>query len=533
MVRNFTIALAIVASLFVGLQALPASALTPTYIGSDVQAQIDRLMAQIKELTSQLDALRSHVGNQEPMPKPEYPGVKHRICALLARDLAQGSRGDDVTGLQEFLRDQGFFSGNATGFFGPVTAQAVAKWQSQEGVTSVGSFGPLSRARLIKWCGGGEIPKERLSASPMRGDAPLTVTFNTWLSGFRMNTISYVINFGDGSEERATDCPAPADACTGPGVNTHTYANNGTYVATLVKITNTCPDGAQCFAAPMREVVGKVQITVGPIACTKEYRPVCGAKPVTCITSPCDPAPTTYGNKCEMTADNATFLYEGQCRGTNANPADDPQCKIWSDGCNTCSRQETGGPAMCTMMACQWTGNASPAAYCKAYFDSTTTNKPPTISGFSGPTTLSVNQSGTWSITANDPENGQLTYRVDWGDNSQFGYGESASRLQQQNAPSNQLSSLTHSYASAGTYTITIIVRDTAGKEAKTTTTVRVGGGDVVCTMEYAPVCAMPYSYCPPNADCQRPLDRTYSNRCVMNSEGATFQHEGPCTNGY
>src|SRR5262249_37364798 len=148
------------------------------------------------------------------------------------------------------------------------------------------------------------------------------------------------------------DCNAPADACVSPGQNTHTYSSNGAYTVKLNKITNTCPDGALCFAAPMTETVASLQIVVGPSGCTKEYAPVCGAKPVVCITAPCNPVPTTYSNRCMMGADNAAYLYDGACKDTSADPANDMQCKSWNDGCNSCGRSTPGGSAFCTLKYC-------------------------------------------------------------------------------------------------------------------------------------------------------------------------------------
>lgn len=54
---------------------------------------------------------------------------------------------------------------------------------------------------------------------------------------------------------------------------------------------------------------------------------------------------------------------------TSYNPEQDKNCKVWNDGCNTCSRTSSTGPAACTMMAC-FTSNKP---YCKEYF-STTSN---------------------------------------------------------------------------------------------------------------------------------------------------------------
>jgi hypothetical protein len=43
--------------------------------------------------------------------------------------------------------------------------------------------------------------------------------------------------------------------------------------------------------------------------------------------------------------------YNGDSGG-GGNSGDSANCKIYYDGCNTCSRQYPGGPQMCTLMAC-------------------------------------------------------------------------------------------------------------------------------------------------------------------------------------
>lgn len=569
--------------------------------GSDVQSQITALLEQIKSLQQVVLELSKNISKTIPQvsiverPKLEQPTVAPRWCAI-ARSLAQGAQGEDVSDFQAFLKDLGYLSVEPTGYFGPVTAGAVAKWQSAEGLDAVGVVGPLTRERMLKkWCGGSVVdnsyPQERLiTAEPQRGEAPLTVVFSTWLSGFRVNTISYTIDFGDGFSERAADCSAPADACISPGQNKHTYTQNGTYTAMLNKITDPCAGQTACRAAIHEETVAKLQIVVGPQACTKEYRPVCGAKQIQCITTPCNPIPTTYGNECMMKADGASFLYEGACKDTSEDPANDRRCKAWYDGCNNCSRQSADGPAMCTLRACLASDNATLVqgkAYCTEYFDGVggdrdvhgcipsagyswceaknkclrsweemceLGNKPPVISSFSGPTTLRVNETGTWEVKASDPENGTLTYNVSWGDD---GWGLVPMMM---SAGARevfvQTSTFTHSYAYAGVFSVGIVVRDSAGMSAKTSTSVKVGDDTIncnvtpltkgpesiawqqkcrptACTMEYAPVCGMP-SYCfnlPPNAGQCSAFEhaKTYSNRCMMNAAGASYLHEGTC----
>ncbi|MDB4984315.1 MAG: hypothetical protein JWM20_494 [Patescibacteria group bacterium] len=60
---------------------------------------------------------------------------------------------------------------------------------------------------------------------------------------------------------------------------------------------------------------------INPIICTAIYQPVCGQKTIYCIKAPCDPIQRTYANNCMLGADNATFLYSGECR---ADPVPTP-----------------------------------------------------------------------------------------------------------------------------------------------------------------------------------------------------------------
>src|SRR3989344_3800242 len=375
MKKNIFLGLAIAAILVFGANAAPPSASALTV--EEIQAQIKTLVARIAELTKQRDASSganaslSANANANASIAPMM-GQRHRICAILNRNLSQGARGDDVQGLQEFLSAEGYLSANATGYFGPMTANAVARWQASQGVSAVGAVGPMSRERIRVWCGN---PR--------------------------------------------------------------------------------------------------------PQVCTMEYAPVCGAKPIVCITTPCNPIQQTYGNRCMMQADGATFLYDGACRNDPAN-------------------------------------------------------RPPVISGLSGPTSLTLNEQGTWRIDASDPENGNLSYSVTWGDEwAMMG----APRASSADYSVVQSTTFTHSYAYAGTYTVSVVVRDTAGNEARATATVSVSNNLVACTMQYDPVCGQP-----PEPACRRsipacmmasPGPQTYGNRCMMNAAGATFLYSGECSRVY
>jgi len=95
-------------------------------------------------------------------------------------------------------------------------------------------------------------------------------------------------------------------------------------------------------------------------------------------------------------------------------------------------------------------------------------NRAPVITGVGGPTSLNAGETGTWSVSAYDPDGTYLSYSVNWGDN--LG--------QQQSGPSQSTSTATfqHTYSSAGTYTITFTVYDSAGASTQSTITTTVGG---------------------------------------------------------
>lgn len=55
------------------------------------------------------------------------------------RDLADGSRGDDVKALQQMLKDRGFFQGDPDGVFGPQTTRAMKALQKEFGSPQSGT----------------------------------------------------------------------------------------------------------------------------------------------------------------------------------------------------------------------------------------------------------------------------------------------------------------------------------------------------------------------------------------------------------
>ena len=73
--------------------------------------------------------------------------------------LGEGSFGAEVTELQKYLDRDGYYQYEEyTGYFGPLTKQAVMRWQVEQGITPTGNFGVKSLARY--W----ELMEEGLTA---------------------------------------------------------------------------------------------------------------------------------------------------------------------------------------------------------------------------------------------------------------------------------------------------------------------------------------------------------------------------------
>jgi len=95
-------------------------------------AQIEQLLQQITTLQQQLDKTRAEVRS------------------LIRENLAEGMEGDDVRAIQELLAtDVGLYpSGLTTGFFGPLTRQALERFQTRYELVVTGRLDEPTRAAL-------------------------------------------------------------------------------------------------------------------------------------------------------------------------------------------------------------------------------------------------------------------------------------------------------------------------------------------------------------------------------------------------
>jgi hypothetical protein len=107
------------------------------------------------------------------------------------------------------------------------------------------------------------------------------------------------------------------------------------------------------------------------------------------------------------------------------------------------------------------------------------------ISEVGGPTSLSAGKSGTWKVSASDPDGTYLIYSVNWGEGSITPVSGNDRGMIGNTA------SFEHTYAQAGTYTITFTATDSAGASARSALTVKVSDGTSTGGI-YATVGAIP-----------------------------------------
>ena len=201
-------------------------------------------VSAILSLLQSFGANSSTIANvQAALTGQPSTGTASASCVSLTSDLYAGETDAQTNG--QVSRLQSFLNVNPTGYFGPLTEQAVQNYQSSHGIVSSGSpdttgygfVGPQTRESM----GCSPVPQPSntsFTASPTSGAAPMTVTFTT--SGAKAE--NGTVNFGDGNSEQLLNLlgnstsntkgycgSAPDFFCS----VSHTYASASTYTAAL------------------------------------------------------------------------------------------------------------------------------------------------------------------------------------------------------------------------------------------------------------------------------------------------------------
>ncbi len=96
-----------------------------------------------------------------------------RSCVSLPYNLRYGQYDSAaVSNLQAYLNAAGHMSYPSTGYFGPLTLQAVLRFQNASGIDATGFVGPITRARIAALtCGSDPVPPS-VSAVKVYGISP-------------------------------------------------------------------------------------------------------------------------------------------------------------------------------------------------------------------------------------------------------------------------------------------------------------------------------------------------------------------------
>ncbi len=165
------------------------------------------------------------------VPAPATAGL------AISRTLALGSSGNDVSALQQFLKTAEYYDyPTFTGYFGPVTAQAVAAFQSAHALEPVGSVGPKTRALLASISANNNVA----STATVPGSAalpPLVLGTSTqlWLQPPPPSTAPISPpSSGGGGGGGGGSSPAPAPDTTPPSISFATPTAGQTISASLL-----------------------------------------------------------------------------------------------------------------------------------------------------------------------------------------------------------------------------------------------------------------------------------------------------------
>ncbi len=323
-----------------------------------------------------------------------------------------GYKGDDIKILQQYLATDStiYPEGMVTGYYGQLTKKAIEKFQEKRGLHKSGELDEDTKEKL-------EIEiesSEKVRCVPQPLPAPLPD------QGFRVYSPQAGEDLKVGQTYKvAWNQVWPTFGCV----------NSGSQPTICVDpASSTNPN----FAA-----VKEVKITLHKYFACLYSNPRCMIA---------EPAPYVISEKTEndgvfeWTIPNLDSVYKGQVIITVS---------------------AVGG------------GFSGRSGVFEIKLNDTSANKPPVISGVSGPVLLKVQETGTWTIRAYDPENKSLSYSVRWGDEPTTTQSElngaPAARVPVQN-----LATFTHVYSQSGRYEPVFWIYDDLGQSAKTSMAVMV-----------------------------------------------------------
>jgi len=417
-----------------------------------------------------------------------YPNVSYGgSCVNITSNLSYGSRGSEVTKLQEFLVAQNYPGGGSwmiTGYYGNATVQAVRNFQQTAGLSMTGYADAQTRTAIqSRTCGAPPVLPSYLPTTPVTtypystpstypttpytiGNAPTVGSLSIYTG-----VTGTIVNIQGSNFDQYTN------AVRFGGVSVNASSNAGTQLSFVIPAV--APGTYQVSVQNARGTSNSMPFTVtaaGPNTCGPwGYGPTCSQLELTYMNPPSgatNAAVTIYGSGFSHTGNTIHF---GQGIITNVSSHDGRSVSftVSSTLAGYGSAQVVVGtyPVYVTNAY----GQSSNALSFNVTSTGGSSHVPPVITGITGPTSLSTGAQGTWTLTLNTVSSTYVTTTVRWGDENTYGYAQNVqptTLLQNQ-----QTITLTHTYSVPGTYAITFTVVSPSGTSVSTATVVVGGGG--------------------------------------------------------
>lgn len=129
---------------------LIVTSIAPTF--ASAETSIEANLKLIQDLTSQIKALQEQIRSLQTQQVQLQASTNQAVLEIM-QGLREGSEGDQVTLLQTLLAADAtlYPEGRITGYFGPATRRAIARFQARHGLEQVGFIGPRTQDALNKW----------------------------------------------------------------------------------------------------------------------------------------------------------------------------------------------------------------------------------------------------------------------------------------------------------------------------------------------------------------------------------------------
>lgn len=437
---------------------------------------------------------------------PTYRGS----CVNLTSDLSYGSKGAHVRQLQTFLVSQNFPGSGAwmiTGNFRTATLAAVRNFQQQQGLSVTGVVDATTRAAIYRVSCGGQygygtmypytMPQYNYTNTSCYYTFPYVCNNSgygyTYPNYNRVSLTSLSVNSG---------IPGSSVTIYGSGFDA---SNNIVYFGSVALSNVPSYNGSSItFTVPTYSTLGTVGVYVTNSRGTSNtlnfsvltnYGYGCSGQSGQYVYG-------SYGTPiygyCPPVTNNPTITYMSPTSGavgtsvTVYGTGFSAQGNTLRFGSGTITNITSyNGTSLTFTVPSYLTGYTSSAVTAGSYGISVTNSagytsntatftvtsgatSAPTISNLNGPTSLTTGVQGLWTIRVFNPSSSYMTTSVNWGD-SATGYANTAAPQAVYQQGENTLT-FTHTYMTAGTYTVVFTVTNSSGQSNTLSATVVVTG---------------------------------------------------------